>query len=123
VVAQIGTPHELYHAPANRFVADFMGTSNLVRAADLAALVAGLQAGPQAGERLFCVRPEDVALVAGGGNGLVRDIHFLGDKSRIQVETPAGLLWSTRLGMCRFERGEAVGVSIQPGDCVALSEG
>src|SRR5690606_2539648 len=65
VVAQIGTPQELYHAPASRFVADFMGTSNLVRAGDLKALVAGLEVGPRADDRLICVRPEDVALVPG----------------------------------------------------------
>jgi len=32
VVQQVGAPEELYDAPANRFVAEFVGTINLVRA-------------------------------------------------------------------------------------------
>src|SRR5690606_24448692 len=27
-IAQVGTPREIYHAPANRFVAEFVGTLN-----------------------------------------------------------------------------------------------
>jgi iron(III) transport system ATP-binding protein len=128
LVAQIGTPHELYHSPSNRFVADFMGTSNLVPAAALKSLVSDLQVSSSASEQLICVRPEDIILLQGsdsgvGGKGVVKDIHFLGDKSRIQVETSAGALWATRLGMCAFRPGDEVHVSIQPQKCVALAEG
>ena len=123
VVAQVGTPQELYHAPANRFVADFMGTSNLIAAATLKSLVGDLQVRTSGGDQLICVRPEDISLSPGGKNGIVKDIHFLGDKSRIQVETAVGLLWSTQLGLCRFKHGEAVGVTIQPENCIALAEG
>ncbi len=31
-IEQLGTPTELYHAPANRFVADFLGETNFVEA-------------------------------------------------------------------------------------------
>src|SRR5678815_5380001 len=31
-VEQLGTPEELYERPASRFVADFIGTTNLLRA-------------------------------------------------------------------------------------------
>ena len=31
-IAQIGTPKEIYEAPADVFVADFVGASNLIRA-------------------------------------------------------------------------------------------
>ena len=31
-IAQIGTPRDIYFAPANRFVAEFIGAANLVEA-------------------------------------------------------------------------------------------
>ena len=32
-IAQVGTPREIYFAPANRFVAEFVGAANIVEAA------------------------------------------------------------------------------------------
>ncbi len=123
VVAQIGSPKELYHVPANRFVAEFMGTSNLVRARDLKALVSQLDPAQGDGERLICVRPEHIKILPGGSGGIVRDVHFLGDKSRIKIDTPAGLLWCTHLGTIELKPDESVGLSIRPEDCIALAEG
>jgi ABC-type Fe3+/spermidine/putrescine transport system ATPase subunit len=113
-VLQLGLPRELYERPRTRFVADFVGTNNLVpgrmraRAGDLAVVDTTL--GPiraQAGEVevgqpcVLAVRPENVALVvgtapmAGDGNrctGRVALASYLGNTLRYDVEVTAGLM-------------------------------
>ncbi|SBS73470.1 putative spermidine/putrescine transporter subunit; ATP-binding component of ABC superfamily tranporter [uncultured Mycobacterium sp.] len=55
-IEQIGAAREVYENPANRFVADFVGTSNVVDGATAEALVG--QAGT------FAIRPERILLLA-----------------------------------------------------------
>jgi len=65
---QMGPPDDLYHRPANLFVADFIGTPsmNLLDGAELPPEVlrrAGAPAGPDTKDCIFGVRPEDAALL------------------------------------------------------------
>ncbi len=85
-VEQIGAPEDIYHRPASRFVADFVGRINFLPAvggADAALHVAGASvAPPPAAPRIangvqctLAVRPEHLRLLpaggaAGGGNVL-----------------------------------------------------
>jgi hypothetical protein len=48
-IEQVGTPSAIYNEPASRFVADFIGTSNLIDGVVVAASLA----------RLFCVPPPE----------------------------------------------------------------
>ncbi|HMO08737.1 MAG TPA: ABC transporter ATP-binding protein, partial [Paracoccaceae bacterium] len=57
-IAQIGTPAEVYARPRTRFVADFVGSSNVLEPAMTRAL-----GGP---ERLASLRPEALRLVPAG---------------------------------------------------------
>jgi ABC-type Fe3+/spermidine/putrescine transport system ATPase subunit len=106
-VQQLGTPLEIYHHPANRFVADFVGLANFID---------GEMAGPgqvRAGAVLLSVpdgarasgpvtvvlRPEAIRLHAhrppGGANvlpGRVATASFLGTLARYWVEA-AGRQW------------------------------
>lgn len=77
-IAQIGTPRDLYDAPADRFVADFIGESNMIdvdvlsidEATDLATVQLGssrltLDArGIQTGKAILAVRPNRIVLSA-----------------------------------------------------------
>ncbi|MCP5373011.1 MAG: ABC transporter ATP-binding protein [Hyphomicrobiales bacterium] len=85
-IAQIGTPRDIYHRPANDFVADFVGTVNRLPAAVLAG--PDLPPGPEA---LF--RPEDAELV-GEGEGhfsaRVTSAFFLGDRTRLILDAGGG---------------------------------
>ena len=54
-MAQVGTPRVLYEAPANLFVADFLGDSNLLPATDRA-VSGGAHRGGDAGRRDLEVR-------------------------------------------------------------------
>jgi putative spermidine/putrescine transport system ATP-binding protein len=93
-VAQIGTPREIYHAPASRFVADFIGTMNRLHGAvDGARFVTAAgsipwAAAPAAARRVL-FRPESVRLAdAGAGQlaGTVSAAFFLGDRTRLFVD-------------------------------------
>jgi len=73
-LAQIGTPQELYRAPVNAFVAEFMGATNLIEgevvrvgngmvhvATEVGEIVAG--GGPVSGRVTISIRPELIRLV------------------------------------------------------------
>jgi ABC-type Fe3+/spermidine/putrescine transport system ATPase subunit len=80
VVVQWGTPSEIYYRPRTPFVADFVGSVNLVRAPVLAAPAPGrlrvslagheleLPVGPtnQSGDALLSIRPEVLRVVERG---------------------------------------------------------
>lgn len=52
VLAQLGTPHELLTAPADRFVADFVGAARGYRALGFAALGDSAEIDPEPGIRI-----------------------------------------------------------------------
>ena len=90
-IEQIGTPAEVYERPATRFVAGFVGTSNLISGAT-AEQISG---APQT----LSVRPEKIRLCgpdtpipadAYGLGGMIRDVVYLGAHTRYLVELDAG---------------------------------
>jgi putative spermidine/putrescine transport system ATP-binding protein len=122
-IEQIGTPEQLYAAPATPFVADFVGLSNrvLAEAKDGALLVHGttlelLGAAVPDGPVTALVRPEDVELVEHGGaeDGLEATVvasSFLGSFRRTRVRLADDSLLSIQ---------HAVSVRPQPGDAVRV---
>jgi putative spermidine/putrescine transport system ATP-binding protein len=81
-VAQVGTPAEIYERPATRFVADFVGSSNVLAPEVTAAL-----GGPRAWASL---RPEAIRLVPGGRvRGTVTGARYLGAGTRLHVRAEA----------------------------------
>src|SRR6267142_1926229 len=111
-VLQVGPPKELYERPRTRFVADFVGTNNLVpgevqgagrRGGDLVVSTAlgplrAVASGAVSGRCVLAVRPENVALgapAAGEGNrvdGRVSLVSYLGNTLRYDVQTESGLV-------------------------------
>jgi iron(III) transport system ATP-binding protein len=108
-VLQVGKPKELYERPRTRFVADFVGTNNLLagrvsrrHGADLEVdtAVGTLRAvsdGPVGERCVLAIRPENVAVDAGGagaaGNvvrGRVTFVSYLGNALRYDVEAGHG---------------------------------
>ena len=75
-IEQVGAPMELYHRPANRFVAGFIGSPkmNFIPAALAAPGIGGLN-----GTAVVGVRPEDLRVTPGGPLGAtVRTVENLG---------------------------------------------
>jgi len=114
-VAQIGTPQELYHRPANRFVADFMGISNLIDLATAQSFAPALLAGRMASDgTIACVRPEDIVLTPGTG-AQVKSVQFLGHISRLLLDWPGGELIVEQPGETALAPGAQVGVGFSSG--------
>ena len=86
-IAQIGSPEEIYTRPATRFVADFVGSSNV-----LPPQVTKAVGGPDAWASL---RPEAVRVVAPDGAVLVGEVvgvRYLGVASRVMIQVGTGAL-------------------------------
>jgi iron(III) transport system ATP-binding protein len=92
-VEQIGTPRELYEAPATAFVAGFVGLMNMLPvtiradgALEFAGLILPKRPAPASPARLAAIRPEAVEIEASPGAGLaarVAQITYLGNLTRL----------------------------------------
>ena len=100
-IAQIGTPREIYHRPADAFVAGFVGQLNRlpgrVTAEGLATAAGTVPCRDLAPGRdgVFAFRPERGRLAVGGdaGGGLAGTVDgafFLGDRLRLRVRLADG---------------------------------
>jgi putative spermidine/putrescine transport system ATP-binding protein len=139
VVVQIGAPDELYERPNSRYVANFVGRTNLIEVAvrgpsggagyrvesraepGLTFEVAGPQTSAfEAGEPcLLATRPEHVHLGSGAPNALqgkVRTVTYLGSVSRIEIDGPGGEVLSALAhpGDALPPIGEVVPISWRP---------
>jgi ABC-type Fe3+/spermidine/putrescine transport system ATPase subunit len=126
-IAQTGTALELYTAPANRFVAEFIGRMNVLR------LTPGPEGGPllcgqplalegavaPESVALIGVRPEDVLLGEDGPDagirvrGVIEKAVFLGNVTRVTLELPDQKLMIELRGRAgRLERGAPLEVCL-----------
>jgi putative spermidine/putrescine transport system ATP-binding protein len=94
VIAQIGTPRDIYFAPGSRFVAEFVGAANIVEAAVAGGhlLLPGgrlaLNGAADTAAAVVMVRPETIHIVDAGAaplTGIVDSVSFVGDRQRIVV--------------------------------------
>ncbi len=143
LVQQVGPPTELYESPANLFVANFLGTANIVEgklsgsgparafeaAGGLQIPVAPDAAAPEGARMVF--RPQDVTLTAAATAGRAAQIpgkiayrEFLGASVRygVRIGTTEVLADSPfRAGDALYDLGQPVAVSIATGSIRWLS--
>lgn len=120
VVVQAGTPQDLYNRPATRFVAEFMGISNLLSADAVERHFPNLLATrPQSDEtHLACVRPEQIGLTpAENGAATVRSVSFLGNLQRLELDSPVGPLIAESHGATPCQEGDRVSLTIATQAC------
>jgi iron(III) transport system ATP-binding protein len=134
-IAQQGTPSELYEAPANRFLADFIGDANLVSgelvrgaegtffcAANVRAPVRadGLAPGPAT----LAVRPHRLRLTPAGEGLLPAEClraAYLGSRIEYVLGTPWGeLLLFDGCVHTPLARGARAGIAFEPEDAIVL---
>lgn len=115
-IVQVGTPAEIYESPANRFVADFIGSVNLLEARvdalgahDLTLCCEPFGCTIRAARTVDCapgdtvwaaIRPEKILLESDGATGeeagcnrlrgRVREVAYMGDVSICLVEIDSG---------------------------------
>lgn len=111
VLEQVGAPSEIYHRPATKFVAGFVGESNSLECDVLAAQdgtyridINGVGEGAARGVEgveghgVAVVRPESVVLGEGESDyqaqGRVKDIAFLGARTSIRLTLTDGTHFS-----------------------------
>jgi len=101
-ISQVGTPRDIYFRPANRFVADFIGTMNTV------------------GKNSF--RPEEVRVVPlaqSSMRGQVVSSFFLGDHNRVQVRLDSSEEVVLKLPPKQsFVVGDSIGLEVDSGSLV-----
>ena len=115
-IAQIGSPQDIYDRPASRFVADFVGSSNVLPPALTQAL-----GGPA---RWSSLRPEAVRLAPSGPvSGPVTALRYLGAATRVVIragETEVAAL--VPAGQPLPAEGEIRSIAFDPG-ALHLMEG
>jgi putative spermidine/putrescine transport system ATP-binding protein len=129
-IQQVGSPREIYEHPASRFVAGFVGTSNLLSGAASQRLLG--EAGT------FTVRPEKVGLRredAPGPDdgdvvapGTVAEVVYAGPVTRYLVDLDAGARLTTVLhndgrSSDVAGRGDRVRAGFARRDCRRLADG
>jgi putative spermidine/putrescine transport system ATP-binding protein len=132
-VAQIGTPREIYHRPATRFVAEFIGMMNRIPGRmeeGVFVCAAGRIASPllarDCEEVLF--RPEHATLVDAPVDGIqdglvgrVASAMFMGDRTRLLLDGfgPALVIVETSDARPRMV-GDVVTLTIRPDSLISL---
>ena len=139
-IAQIGPPREIYERPANRFVTDFVGSTNFLpgRVADAAgddryrvqtacgALLCAIPGGaPAGGEVTVSVRPEDVVIHEpprpdGAWEATVEQVVFLGECMDCRLAVDGQLLRARAHPSVRVRRGDRVFLTFRPDRCIAI---
>jgi putative spermidine/putrescine transport system ATP-binding protein len=143
-VEQIGTPSDIYDRPGTRFVADFIGDTNLFRGEAIhdggkcvlqldPALSIELTAEvTETGPLSIALRPEKISLAAPpaadghGLDGIVESANFQGGSVLYRVETAGGrrlLAQQPNNGAhALFQAGAAVTLRWKPSDIVILRD-
>jgi iron(III) transport system ATP-binding protein len=95
IIQQIGTPVEMYDHPANRFVAAFLGTANLIEGkieggkfgSPSGFALDGMTA--RAGPACVSIRPQHVTVGPAGSGipGIVEEREFLGETARYRIKS------------------------------------
>ncbi|MGP2438942.1 ABC transporter ATP-binding protein [Streptomyces sp. JW3] len=148
-IEQIGTPNEIYDSPASRFVADFVGSANLIpgvtqtavgsgdRVVDAKTAVGVVRCErftappvlPTAGQELsVCVRPENIRVTAGApmtetANRFTARIvssEYLGDRQEVVVAVGDVELRAHASAHLGARPGDEVTVVLDPEWTIAL---
>jgi iron(III) transport system ATP-binding protein len=124
-IEQVGSPEALYQQPKTRFVAEFMGQSNLLPRAWLQQAEPALAATAptELGETaLACVRPEALTVTAAAdGHARVLDQLFLGNLKRLRLDWLGRTLLAEVPAHSPLRPGDAARVTIEPHACAWIA--
>ena len=140
-VQQVGSARDIYETPANRFVADFIGETNLIEVDVASVNGAGAQVvlpggalfgcpsdGDRTGRRTLSIRPERLSFAANGGHVsvTVERVVYLGTDIQVLVRLDDGTGLQVRIqNSARAEVpviGSVVGLQIEEGAARLLAD-
>jgi putative spermidine/putrescine transport system ATP-binding protein len=115
-IEQIGAAADVYESPATQFVAEFVGTSNVLSGEPARRILGAAQTAS--------VRPEKIRVYPDGAaperhdgevrvDGVVREVVYAGAATRVLVDAEAGvtiaaLILNVGTGAAAFTRGQSV---------------
>jgi putative spermidine/putrescine transport system ATP-binding protein len=113
-IEQVGAGAEVYESPATRFVAEFVGTSNVLAGGAVATMLGSA--------RTVAIRPEKIRIepigtpAAAGEvavDGVVAEIVYVGAETRVVADVPGGvrmtaLLLNVASGATSLRRGDRI---------------
>ncbi|HTO31653.1 MAG TPA: ABC transporter ATP-binding protein [Pararhizobium sp.] len=133
-IRQAAPPIEIYRRPADSFVADFIGSTNLIAAeADstgrvtvLGQPVSGVSLGAER-KATLSIRPEDIQLTAPGNGALSGTVTFVRDlggtiETFVDIAGHQIVAVSTPRARPEVTVGQPVGVVLLPDVCVVLAK-
>ncbi len=132
-ILQMAPPIDIYRKPADAFVADFIGSTNLLpvetdragRVTVLGVAMAGLAMPAGLSKAALSVRPEDIQLTAPGAGALTGTVTFVRDLGGT-IETFVEASGTTLVAVATpRERpdvavGQSVGIALPAESCVVL---
>lgn len=134
VIQQVGTPQDIYNEPINRFVADFIGESNIIEATmpeDYKVAFDGVvldcvDKGFAPHEPVdIVIRPEDIRIVTNPDEGMIKgtvtSVVFKGVHYEMMIQSDYRDYMVHRTMM--FPVGSVVGMNIQPADIQVMKKG
>lgn len=134
-IRQAASPIEIYRRPADSFVADFIGQTNLLdvqgdisgRAVVLGQAIPGLALPDGAAKGTLSVRPEDVHLTAPGAGALTGKVTFVRDlggtiETFVDIAGHQIVAVSTPRARPDVSVGQEVGIALTPDVCVVLKK-
>ena len=121
-VQQIGTPDEVYEQPANAFVYQFLGSSNVLRAradgrqVEIDGARYPLEGAAASGDVRTYVRPHDLEIVAAANGGAtfavtVREVQVIGPTVRVVLQRDNG----GDLVEAQLTRGQLAALGLEAG--------
>lgn len=132
-IEQDGTPEEVYERPVTRFVAEFMGSANIIEAQRISAervtTAHGelfVAAAPKWEKGTLAIRPEDIEVRQQAGpnhvQGTISDRLFRGDHWELIVMLPGGIMRVSTEPDQVHRVGETLFLELPPDDLLVLRD-
>lgn len=123
-VEQCDAPKQIYAHPKTKFVAQFVGDSNIMTKEDLQKMNMDISSSA----KHYLIRPENLKLDkkqgSGNANGRIIDIEFSGAFSRIYIQSDFGVLQALELFIEgeELKKGDAIHFGITKNHLVPLED-
>lgn len=140
-IIEMGSPQKIYFDADHRFVADFIGRANLVKATvqaqegkytvvdcGLGNIACQHRDMPIGSEATLCIRPEFIRVASGevsAGknvvNGRVESLVFVGEAYEVEIRIGSELLLAKIDPDANLKEGDLVNFSLDPAHCLLVS--